>query len=448
MKNEMSRKNVFAIKNKSFFSNLLSYLVLALLCLVLSDLWRTGQTYIGIDYYQYWVAGQALKNNDVKNIYSESDRKILRDKFLSQAESHSKGKPTFQLRAAKSRSHLELFSTPLMYSFFSAITLGDYEKDFRNFRVICLLVFLISLITLSRLYALSVLETVIMIILLTRLFDPYMSDARVGNVNQILVGFLTLFLWLKRQSQWVWSDAVGGFVLGIAVMFKPTIAIAPVLLITVWLMDRRYNTLFRQSLGFCLSFFVGLLISRYYFGSFECWKEWLAILQKADLWRIPVTMGNQSLSNLLLQWHGIELSTILLICLLIITTIIIWHRRSRLRGAIDADFYRESWAAGMGCVIMLMVSKLVWMHYYLLATPLVLYLLRHEKERKPGSHAIPLRKIMALSIVVLYSIRSIIYILGLGNNPVYTPVIMNTATAILLTVAWIDRCPRINNLSR
>lgn len=448
MKNETPRKNVVAIKNKSFFSNLLSYLVLALLCVVLSDLWWTGQTYIGIDYYQYWIAAQALKNNDVKNIYCESDSKILKDKFLSQAESNSKGKLTLQLRAAKSRSHLELFSTPLMYSFFAAITLGDYEKDFRNFRVLSLMIFLISLITLSRLFALSVMETVIMISLLTRLFDPYMSDARVGNVNQILIGFLTLFLWLKRQSQWAWSDVVSGFVLGVAVMFKPTISIVPMLLIAVWLTDRKHKTILTQSLGFCLSAVVALLITGYYFGSFECWTEWLAILKKDDLWSIPVTMGNQSLSNLLLQCHGIDVSTILLIGLLTITTVIIWHGRSRSRGKTDADFHRESWAVGMGCVIMLMISKLVWMHYYLLATPLLLYLLRHEKGREPGSYATLLRKIMALVIIVLYSIRSILYITGLGNNPVYTALIMNTATAMLFTVAWIDRCPRINNLSR
>lgn len=281
MKNETSRKNVTAMKNNKFFSHPLSYLAMALLCVVISDLWWAGQTYIGIDYYQYWVAGKALKNNDVKNIYSESDKKILKDKFLSQAESNSKGKPTLELRAAKSRSPLELFSTPLMYSFFAAITFGDYEKDFRNFRVICLLIFLVSLVTLSRLYALSASEIIIMICLLTRLFDPYMSDARVGNVNQILVGFLAFFLWLKRQSQWAWSDVLGGFVLGVAVMFKPTISIVPILLIAVWLTDKKHKTILMQSLGFCLSAFVTLLISRYYFGSFECWVEWLAILKKS-----------------------------------------------------------------------------------------------------------------------------------------------------------------------
>lgn len=448
MINETSRKNVVAIKNKSFFSNPLSYLVMALLCVVLSDLWWTGQSFIGIDYYQYWVAGQALANKEVKSIYNKSDSQVLFDQYISRAELQSAGQSTRELRAAKSRSHLELFSTPLMYSFFAAITLGDYDKDLRNFRAICLLIFLISLITLSRLHALSAIETVIMIILLTRLFDPYMSDARVGNVNQILVGFLAFFLWLKRQSQWAWNDILAGYVLGFAVMFKPTIAIAPVLLIAVWLMDRRYHTLFRQSLGFCLSAFVALLISRYYFGSFECWTEWMGLMRTTDLWNTPVIVGNQSLSNLIREWNGMDVSIILLIFLLIVTIVLTWFGRRRSSENKDADLHRESWAVGMGCVIMLMASKLVWMHYYLLATPLLLYLLRHEKCREPGSYTTILRKITTLVIIVLYSIRSILYIMGMENNHAYTPVIMNTATAMLLTVAWIDRCPRSNNLSR
>lgn len=436
------------MKKGIFFSNPLSYLAMALLCIILSDLWWNENNYIGIDYYQYWVAAQALDKQEVKSIYREPDNKALRDKYLLQAELLSEGKSTRQLLAAKGRPNLELFSTPLMYSFFAAITTGHYERDYRNFRMMCLFVFLISLITLCRLFALSLPETIIMICLLTRLFDPYMSDFRVGNVNQILVGFLTLFLWLKRQSQWVWSDVLGGLVLGFAVMFKPTIAIAPVLLITVWLMDKNFKIIFRQSLGFCLSFFTTLLISGYYFGSFECWTEWLAILKQADLWRTPVSMGNQSLSNLILEWSKIDVSIILLICLLMITIVVAWLGRSRNSRETVAGFHRESLAVGTGCVIMLLVSNLVWMHYYLLATPLLLYLLRHEKGCEPDSHMVIFRKIMAWVIIVLYSIRSILYIIGQGNNYLYTPVIMNSATIMLFTVALIDMYPKIKNLSR
>lgn len=448
MRNETSRKNVVAIKNKSFFSNPLSYVAIAFLCIALSDLWWTGQHFLGIDYYQYWVAGQALANQEVQSIYNKSDRQVLFDKYVSRAELQSAGQATRELRAAKEHVKLELFSTPLMYSFFALITTGDYEKDYRNFRMICLFVFLISLITLCRLFELSPIETMIIICLLTRLFDPYMSDARVGNVNQILVGFLTLFLWLKRQSQWAWNDILAGYVLGFAVMFKPTIATAPILLTAGWLTDKKHKTILMQSSGFCLSVLTALLISKYYFGSFECWTEWMGLMRTIDLWNISISVGNQSLSNLIQEWNGMDVSIILLICLLIVTIVLIWFGRRRSSENADADFDRESWAVGMGCVIMLMASKLVWMHYYLLATPLLIYLLRHEKGVEPGSYATLLRKITTLVIIVLYSTRSILYMMGLGSNPVYTSVIMSSTTAMLLIVAWGDKCSRIKILSR
>lgn len=429
-----------AIKNKNllFLSDPVSYLAIALLCIALSNLWWSGQSSIGIDYYQYWVAGQAVGKEDVKSIYSESDRKMLRDKFLSQAELLSADGPKRQLLAAKGHDELELFSTPLMYSLFAAITVGDYEKDYRNFRILCLFIILISLITLCRLFELSPAETMIMICLLTWLSEPYMSDVRVGNVNQILVGLLTLFLWLKRQSQWSWSDVLGGFVLGFAVMFKPIISIAAILLITVWLMDKQYKTILMQSFGIGLSAFTTLLISRHYFRSFECWTEWLEILKTMDSRKIPVSMGNESLSRLILEWNGSDVSMILLICVLIVTIVLAWLGRSRSSGKTDVCFHRDSLAVGMGCVIMLLVSKLAWLHYYMLATPLLLYLFRHEKGSELHSPMTRLRKIMVIVVIVLYSLRPILYIIGPVSNAVHVAVIISTGTAMLLVVGWMD----------
>jgi hypothetical protein len=426
-----------------FLSDPLSYLAIALLCIALSNLWLSGQRSIGIDYYQYWVAGQTVGKEDVKSIYSESDRKMLRDKFLSQAESLSTSGQKRQLLAAKGHDKLELFSSPLMYSLFAAITIGDYEKDYRNFRILCLFVILISLITLCRLFELSPAETMIMICLLTLFSEPYMSDVRVGNVNQIQVGLLTLFLWLKRQSQWSGSDVFGGFVLGFAIMFKPNISLVAVFLIAIWLMDKQYKIILMQSFGFALSAFAALLISRHYFGSFECWTEWLKTMKTIDAWHISISMGNYSLSRLILEWNGSDISMILLICLLIVTIVLAWFGRSHSSGKTDVGFHREALAVGMGCVIMLLVSKLAWLHYYILTIPLLLYLFRQDKSSESHSPITRLRKIMVMVVIVLYSLEPILYIIGKESSAAHYAVIISTGTAILLAVAWMDMYQRI-----
>jgi hypothetical protein len=265
-----------------FLSDPVFYLAIALLCISLSNAWWSGEKSIGIDYYNYWVAGQALGKENIINLYSEKNKMMLRDKFLSLAELSSVGGVKRQLYAAKSPHELELTSTPLMYSLFAGITIGDYEWDYRNFRILCLIVILISLITLCRMFEIPLATTMLMICLLTWLSEPYISDVRVGNVNQLLVGFLTLFLWLKQRTKWRLSDLFCGFVLGFALMFKPTISIIIVLLTALWLIDKQYRTVLLQAVGLCISVFVALLISRYYFESFQCWIEWLEKLKSID----------------------------------------------------------------------------------------------------------------------------------------------------------------------
>jgi hypothetical protein len=429
-----------AIKNKSllFLSEPVSYLAISLLCIALINIWWVDKIFIGTDYYQYWVAGQAVGMEDVKSIYGEADRKMLREKFLSKAETLAAGRPTPQLISAKGHGDLELFSTPLMYSLFAAITVGDYEKDYRNFKIICVFVILISLITLCHLFELSLAETMIMICLLTWLSGSYIADIRVGNVNQILIGLLTLFLWLKHRSQFVLRNIFGGFVLGFAVIFKPTISIAAVLLVAVWLIDKQYKTILRQSFGFCLSACASLLITGYYFRSLQCWTEWLGIIKTMDSWNIPIYMGNQSLSRLILEWNGKDVSMILLIGLLIITIVVAWFGRSRSSAKTDADFHRESLAVGMGCVIMLLASNLAWLHYYILAAPLLLYLFRQGKGGKLHSPVTIFRKIVVMAVIVLYSVGPKFYLIGDESDQVHGAVIVSTATAMLLAAAWVD----------
>jgi hypothetical protein len=414
------------------------YLALALFCIAISNSWWSARSSVGVDYYQYWVAGQAVARHDVRSIYSQSDRRILRDQFLAQATSSSAGRSTRQLLAAQGHPELELFSTPLMYSLFAATTTGDYEQDYWRFRLLCLVVTLASLPTLCHMFGLSPTATLIVTSLLTWLSPPYMSDVRVGNVNQLLLGLLTLFLWSTRHPHRYWRDLFGGFVLGFAVMFKPTISMAAVLLILVWLIDREYRAVLLHALGLFAAVLVALVVSRHYFGSLECWTDWLTLLTTLDSWRISVSLGNESLSRLVLEWTGRDISAVLLLCLLGVTLTLAWLGRGRDSGTLDPRLARSSMAVGVGCVITLLASKLAWLHYFVLAAPLLLYLYRQDNDGGTHDLATDLRRLAVLAAIVLYSVQPVFLLIGPNGTQVHIAAIISAGTATLLTAAWID----------
>jgi hypothetical protein len=69
--------------------------------------------------------------------------------------------------------------------------------------------------------------------------EPLASEIRVGNVNQLQLGGVALFALARRLPAPAARELVSGALLGALVAFKPTLALAPLLLLWTLALDGR-----------------------------------------------------------------------------------------------------------------------------------------------------------------------------------------------------------------
>jgi hypothetical protein len=293
-----------------------------------------------------------------------------------------------QRRAATQRPQLETYSTPFLYTVFRLFASGDYDRDFRLFQFVCIATMVMSIALLCRGLAFPFIFVPFAIIAFTVWFEPFRSDLRVGNVNQIQLGFLAVFLWVQSQRGIPYRHAVAGVVLGLAVMFKPNLILMLVFLGLVWLLNGRYRRLSSTAGGIAIGVVLSFIVSSVSFGSVGCWMEWQrkAWQLTTDSALIPVVHGNFSLVQMLDELTGLRLAIPLLLLFSTVTTVFLWKDRSGITATTtsaalpepmdDSGYCDASLAAGAGIAMMLLVSQLAWMHYYLLLIPLILYFLR------------------------------------------------------------------------
>jgi hypothetical protein len=105
-----------------------------------------------------------------------------------------------------------------------------------------------------------------------------------------------------------------------------------------------------------------------YFRSATIWGEWLAALRALPDDIVPVDIGNFSLALIVRQLTGRHASAVLLLIVVAVTLFVAFRRRPARAG--------DTALIALGCVGLHLVSRLVWLHYYVLAIPLIMWLLR------------------------------------------------------------------------
>ena len=115
------------------------------------QMWQSGERVPGVDFYQFWVVGTELHHGGAVDIYSDTQRAALGKTWLEKAQDRS----SRQYRAAVRRPVLETFSTPWLYAVFAALSTGDYERDYKRYRLLCLAVSVASIIGLCRVFQYS-----------------------------------------------------------------------------------------------------------------------------------------------------------------------------------------------------------------------------------------------------------------------------------------------------
>jgi hypothetical protein len=352
--------------------------------------------YPGVDFYQFWVVGKALNQLDVDNVYSNENRKKIGSYYFqksinaySEELNNSLKVSSKQVKAANYRKELETYSTPFLYTIFYFITSTSYDFDIQFFLVLSLVLYVYAIIALCRSMEYHVHTILVLIPVLTIFFRPFLSDIRVANVNQIQLAMLILFLCIQSRSSRL-TNLAGGFVLGLSVMFKPNLVFVVLMLVIAWIINRRFEKLVLELMGVSIAIIVAVTTSSLFFGSSLCWVQWFEALRIIPNEIIKVSMGNFSLSRLIFDFTDINVSKCFIFALLLLTSYFVYKGRRKVVNIdlmkennvyeqdLKAGFLEDVAMVSAGALIFLLSSSLVWLHYFILVIPAIIYIFRPE----------------------------------------------------------------------
>ncbi|MFC1621149.1 glycosyltransferase family 87 protein [Candidatus Omnitrophota bacterium] len=403
--------------------SLSTFLIFLLLVFSLIKVWNYGQLTPGIDFYKFWAVGRAIKSEQI-NIYTDQARSKMGLDFL--AKSHKDpGQGRFRW-AAENCKNIATYSSPFFYSVFSVGSLLDYERDFRIYLLLRLFCAVFAIVVLCRLLRYSAAASMAFVIIFTAWFEPFLSDLRIANVNQIQLGLLALFLFIQSRYKWRIRDFLGGFILGLSLAFKPSVVFVLVMLSAFWLINGRFKKFLYQFAGIIASIICALTVSGILFGSIQPWSDWIAAMLSIRDTSIEVVDGNFSLSMLVYEWFGVRISAYLTIFFLIIG--ILFIRLNKINKADpEKDFLAETLMVGMGCVIYLLSGKLVWLHYLILTIPMILFVLR------PVTQGTFYRRAFGVAAIITIGLIPIQLLFGI-KNPQFLAISASAGTLILFSL--------------
>ncbi len=372
---------------KSAFTLILS-LIVVLNVLFVS--WSESKKYPGIDFFAFWSVEQTVRQGDVAEVYSaEGSNEVakrlettLRDPHLS-----ARQKTATRMLLQFENGNIGIVATPFLFSTLSLWEHGNYDRDLTLFAFCCLVLYACAVVMLSRVFGFTLIASAFFLILFSAGFAAYASDVRVANTNQLQLFAVALFLWIQRRPG-NYRDVTSGIVLGLSIMFKPDVALMAVLLALVWLFNRRFEKAKMVFAGAAVGAVFAMLFSSIFFGTVACWAEWLhaapAVVQSK--FNGGLDLGNYGLATVLHSIMSVDLSVVLVSILLCAFAYIAWTSRTPPKfgrhekngrtpqpaPAADSLFLETASAVCLGLTFMLLSSKLVWFHYYILAIPAII----------------------------------------------------------------------------
>jgi hypothetical protein len=375
-------------------------LVVALLA-CLSALVTIGQFQIarGIDFNQYWGVGKAQEwsPSPLKSPSAEQDKyaKVLNAHVADSSDLHL-------VKANKFRRGLELLQTPLCYSIFSLLP-ENFSFAFGIFQIIQVTLFLSALILLSALYYGNWIRLLPWSFLMIIFYLPMVSDLEVGNLNCFhLFGFASLLLLADRvlvkhsPRPALGASMVFMGILVFLALLKPSWALV-VLLLAVYLWVGQGTSVFVPAAATGMVCGAILILLPYIqFHSWMVWQDWYRYLQSWDsasmLVRIregnyaPVLLVSQILGSSVLR-AVILLGALLAASMLIALMMAKEKEESIVRGMVRAairSLRDHNLIMAIGITATLLLSPLVWFHYYLISLIPAFWLL---SPRHPWSQA-------------------------------------------------------------
>jgi len=345
-----------------------------------------------IDFFTLWSVPHALSAQPLENIYSQDGQRAIASS--ADREARLPGASQLQQRIAaevlrRYDNRIEVTGSPLLYSVIQWLSSGNYDQDQKRFVFLIVLCLFLALFVLFRILQFPAVMAMLLATLLSRFFEPILSDFRVGNVNEIQLLAIAFFLLFAARR----NPFPAGLILGAITMFKPTTAVILALTVIWGFVDREYRMLLKIILGFAAAAAVSIPVSMMTLGDPAIWAKFLRSLPETLGKSYPLEIGNFSLSALMFGTASQAPTLVALLLLAAFASFLLATRRKN--GGRDPAGTKDTHSSdmldnafligGFGCAMTLLSSPLVWWHYHVLSIPLLLYVIRGEEPEAPAS---------------------------------------------------------------
>lgn len=392
-----------------------------------------------IDYYQFWVVGRAASEHRTSNPYSDGERARLGEVYwreLFERPSHPGSTPQFKRAAAASqRRVLETYSTPWMYTLFGIASSGDYDADQDRFEALSTIAYVLAIAVMCRLLGFSPLAGGLCVALCTLWFKPFEDEVIAGNVNRIQVALLALFAWLHTRERWRWRHAAAGVVLGLAIAFKPNLALVAVVLAVGWGITAQLRKLVHAGLGTAIGMLIAVAASSAYFGSAHVWADWLRTIPEL-LSQGKLAGGNYALARLVADRVGLWVPRVIPFLFVALVALAVAIGRTRRAKVARDEMAFDLVLVGLGAAISVLATELVWLHYSLLCVPLALCMLRPPSASSAWHERLAVRA-SALAALLLIGLDLLMRVVTIPRPSAASPYV-NCGALLLVALASIE----------
>jgi hypothetical protein len=431
------------------------FLSLMLLAYTVWSVWITVSTQSPtIDFFTFWTVPQSLSAHPAIDIYSLEGQHVLAADAATRAQLPSA--PDLQRRNTSAvlqlyNGRVDATGSPLFYAVIGMLSSGNYSTDQKRFLFLSLASLILCVLIVSRLLALTPVEVILLLAFLLRLHQPLLADLRMGNVNQLQLLPIALFIFALARSK----PLLAGSVIGVATAFKPTTILVLAFGFLVFLIDRDYRQSARMLVGSATAALASILLSGFYFGTSSVWFAFFHSLRNTlNGTAYSLENGNFSLSVLLFGPTSRSSTIVPVVLLSAFLWLLIASRRSNRTTTVSEQdssrirFHSAFCVVGGGCAIMLLSSPLAWIHYYVLLLPLSLYVISPACSTGfPGfTENEWLSKV--IGVVLRYAplfVFSLLFNALVGDRPKTICIGLITATFVTLALAahqlWRQRCP-------
>lgn len=401
----------------------------------------------GIDFQQFWVvAASARGPGRVEHFYSPEGREAIASAVRERAAEGLMGRrelsatrSNFEIGTSAERHAVLPTATPFLFAAFGllgTICGWDFETAVIAYRVSAACAAMLAVYLVLAGSGFSPSERLLGATALGLLPECVQSDLRVANVS--LVHLCALAAACRAlQGQGAAARIVGGGLVGLATVFKPSIFGALPALALLCVAERRPRLLAEIVAGAATGAVAGIAAGAVWGGSWSVWLEWLEAMREmavpGKMFASQVRDGNMALMQVCAELLGFRpravVAVVLAMCWAAAVVI-------RCRGVARSPAALRSQIAPVtfaGVVTGLFLVDLAWLHYFVFIIPLVVAPWIGGRDRLPARMSMPVAiGLMGATYVGLFGIPAA-GIMQLG--PMAAVAASNIAWIVLLLVA-------------